>query len=1839
MLATGLTPGTARAEGIDCGKAHSAIEKAICASPALLALDRSVAVAYAGALAQHPDRRAELRRDLLRWLRERDAACAVPAAQLPQCLTGQLTARLAALTPAPAETPAALPPVAAAAPPPPQEANIQVPSQANPPAGEATLDATSLPAAAEADNRLRVTRAGRFAVALHSRSGAALQFVDMLTGPSDVSGEAGAQDGRLDLLLDQGTYKLRAFSAPGATGEVGVSVGAFRDAAPPRALPAPGRLFSAELRDLEQRAFWLSVQPSSGTAGATTGEVLIEAAGRSLADLRLWRNGAELTDLTPELRTVTPIPGHPMVDARLAGRVPAGTYLVTAYGGPALAWADGATAQPFHLRGGASDALAEGWTAGRIGPLGSETFTAPATAALFRLDLPQPAAAELQVGGQTASIAANSREPHAILRAEAGHAAVVELRGGEGQPFTLRAMEQPTGSDASKPGTWFVSAVATGAGGDEVPPAVLLLRTEAQGPARIVASAVPKLAPGSPWRQRFNLRGLTTLLFENAYTGEIKTRGAGEPLASIKPLVLPENLPAGMIGLRLEPPAGAQGSVDLVVGPPGPAPAPAASYPPDPVLPLGVQTIAAGQSLHLIASQAPGVVTGLSLRAVPVALAEGALTVTQLPGVALQVPVALAPGGTLGASEIGGGEVAVTLGNGSGPGGRLVTIPAPARARSVVLSWRHPPVLSTDIPPPPHADAATPLRAGTPDYFDLAADTPRSFALSVAEGGLYRVETLGRLRTHGRIATPFIADLDHAEANGIGQNMLIQRWLRAGTYRLDVAADDSAGHAGLTASPAPLLAGAELTPGGSVRARLPAGTGIAFPLAITQAGNYRLDIDGLDRSFTARLDDSEGWPMTAPGEIGALALQPGRYRLLVSPEAVEARLVVRLAAVQPTPVFTGHGPHGLDFDSIAHATWREPPGPDTPRTPDGWQFALAGPAAVTIVISDGMVAGLWPADGATDRPLARITGHYGGTLPAGRYRIDATSLGRNDRLDYTLRLDSKELQPNRPRQVALPAQVPFAIAQARVVSLTSFGRVPLKAVLRGADGHVVARTGAREDDWNIAVSRLLPAGAYRLDLAAAMPPAGGEPVALPDQPGAASENNEQPDAADSDASSSDDAAPGPSDADTQSQQTGATRRLPPDSPAGGASGDSAGDDESAPKKQVELRLALPDARPETAAPSRTTALEGGGVHVLSLPQPHAGQLLTAAAFGSAASVLTLERQDPAGAWQVVALDQGLAPLVAVPADAQPQPWRAEIWPVDGGGEPIRVAARALDVAAVPAGETALAAVDDFPVALAVAHIGLPAPGVATLRPSPDGLLGGGWPGHALAPVQGGMVIPQAADLWLLARGAPPPIAAAPLPPAAGSPIALALQVSEQAVLPADAPDPGSVRAWLAESGLGQPGIDAGRGMGVAPGSALALGAAAPVIRNADVGEALPLVVTPLSLALLPAQTPRQPVAVMLAGHSALPLALPAGDKRVDIDLAPGTAAIAGWQGGDAVTAWAGAASVSRSMDGAWTEALLVNTGASPAPVGLSWVPSPSAMPLRAGQVEKRFFGAAGSFDRKVEGGNGARLVLAGDGEATVGFADGRIGRGRSIPLGGPGRAVIAHGVGPLAVWIEAEGSSPWPQETAQPVSPPARLAMAGPAMALALATDAPVLLHASTTAPVLLALQQGSRTATPVLFPAGAELHRALAAGQSVLRLYSPQDGPLTGTLELSVQPVTPIGEGLGPTVTVAPGGSAVFGFRLAKAATIGVGVRAEPDDASVRVLDAAGEVVGEGVAQLRTLPAGSYLLEARVPPAGTTTLLRPAVIGITPRDSGPPPEVARHYLELVGLAPQGDAR
>jgi hypothetical protein len=248
----------------------------------------------------------------------------------------------------------------------------------------------------------------------------------------------------------------------------------------------------------------------------------------------------------------------------------------------------------------------------------------------------------------------------------------------------------------------------------------------------------------------------------------------------------------------------------------------------------------------------------------------------------LEIPIRVPLGGAIAATGMDGQPIAViTSKEVADKDGRtlIVSVAVAEQARKVILSWSK---KEADAPIPALAPAAAmqPLQAAKPYFLDLHKDEPRRFVLDVPEGGLYRIETLGRLKTSVAVATPYLPNLGNASDNGPGHNALLQTYLRAGSYRVSVSASDSFGRLGVVASPAPLPSAGVLIPGGSGRASLTEGRGAIFPIEIAEAGMYRLDLYGLGRTLTARLEDADGWPITRPGPMSKLErqLEPGRYQ-------------------------------------------------------------------------------------------------------------------------------------------------------------------------------------------------------------------------------------------------------------------------------------------------------------------------------------------------------------------------------------------------------------------------------------------------------------------------------------------------------------------------------------------------------------------------------------------------------------------------------------------------------------------------------------------------------------------------------------------------------------------------------------------------------------------------------------------------------------------------------------------------------------------------------------------------------------------------------------------------
>jgi uncharacterized protein len=1876
----------ASAQSFDCAKPGTPTEKVICSSKPLSAKDKELAAVYARATAEAkgraPEEASRLRDSQRKWIAARNRDCVDAGkdqAFAVTCLIKAYDARMAALrkpssaSPATASAEKADKPLQKAEA---KEAAQRKPSSASPatapaektdkplqkevakeaaqPAPEpvpqmtraaaaAKLQADEVPAVGEGQALLTVETPGRFSIRAQSKTGVALQLVDMLSGPSEKAGDPGTRDGRLDLLLDKGVYKIKTFGAEKASGTAKLSASAFHEAA---AVFRLGNGFEGRLGDLEQRSFVLVVGKG--------GRVAVEAMGRSLQDLRLWRDGSELANLTPEFSAAEPKPGQPLTHARLEGTVEPGTYVVTAYGGEKLAWASGAKDEPFRIRPIETRSLAAGVAEGVIGPFGAERFALSSSANYLRLELPEVATAQLKGTRSGTALVARitklSREPAAVLQLPAGGGeGFAEVIGLEGQAFRVLAVSSSHELQIAGSGSHLISVDVAGESADELPASAVLARF-AGGKATAVASSAPRLGAGQAWRRKFNLRGTSSMIFEKTAAGPVAIRAVGVGVtATIEPLLAGPaprsdgskpseyDLETGWYMLKIEPVDGAQGELDLTIGQPGLLPVPAAPGAARIAIPFGVHRIEKDASYRILTGSVPGIVTGPKAVALPADLGKEALAIFQpaqdkaaapasangagekkpsQPGTPapepgkpdadakkpepapLEIPVRAPLGGTISVTGVNGAPIEAALsGEKKADSYRTLTIKVrPAKdSRTIIVSWKDAKPGESAAPSIAPQAVRPALAAGKPNYFDLSRGQERSFDLTVAQGGLYRVETLGRLKTSLRAATAFLPNLASAADNGAGHNALLQTYLRAGTYHVAVKASESAGHLGLAAIPAPLLETELLVPEGSVRASLSSGKGALVPFEIAEAGEYRLDLYGLGRELTARLEDADGWPLAQPGRMSTRTehLAAGRYRLVVLPEAVDARFVARLRRVKPEVQPEGHGPHSLVFGQSQAHRWHEPQAKDAPRDPDRWEFSLEGEAAITLTISEGMAGDLIRQGEGGDEPVARIAGNsrFSGKLSAGRYRLEARSTGRNDGLDYEVALRAREIQPGVPKFVRVPEHIPFAIATDRVVSLTTFGRKAFSATLQDAGGRVLERLPNRTGDWNAAMSRLLPAGAYSL--------------VLEETAGAKKVNFEEASEEVSEAEQSEEEAPEPS---------------------AGA---------------VEVHLALPGFEAgEALILNKAVRFTANGVRQFPLPSTGAGRLTIAAAEADAEIVASLEREEN-GRWNAVAFERGRSPVLAWPADGKGGKLRLSVWAIDGGPAHIAVSATAIDAGPAEPGKVALkpAVLDGIGAKFRVALVHAPLAGLIDLAGFHEGLRAGSTPGRTLEPTSGGILIPQSESLWLLSSGEGGDTLSLEPYSAAGD-IALALGDGEKATLP-QAPVPSNkLRLWQAVSSLGQPGLDAGEGFGVAKDSALALAGAKtlfqgpPVLQvwNASGRESLRLSLAPIEVALLPQVAAEDDRAgALLPPFSALPVRLRGKEAQAEFNLAAGIAAVAKGSGGRKVTVWAGSEAVSRTIHGDFSEVLLINTTGKPAPAKLTLSPSESvAASLTPAKVYKRFFGAAGSLSLGIEVKAGDRLVAAGADATFIGAA-GEVLRGRSIVLPGPGEVTLEHGAGLLAAWIESKGTSPWPSVRASSADLPSSQRLEGEAMSFKIAPRTPVLLHARTTSPIILSFSQGADEA-PQLYPAGAVFDRYLAPGKAELRLYSPYDGPLGGSIELSASPVIAVSEGLGEPVAIASGETALFGFEVKKAGLVGTGIRSEPDRAEARLLDASGKVLGQGVNIITKLEPGRYFLEASLPASRGAGTVRPSVAGIAPPPQTPPAEVTDMYLEMAGM-------
>jgi len=1000
-----------------------------------------------------------------------------------------------------------------------------------PPVFGAKLDQTGFKAKGENETLLHIDKPGRYSIQVKSDQGTALTLVDRMVGPYESSGTTGQQDGRIDLLLDSGTYKVRLYSHENGSGQAQLKVFPFEYVKPVTRVEELPYLSDLEivggsLADLQQQAYWIEIKER---------QVLrLEMLGRCLKDARLWRDGSWLEEAKPTVSIFERIAGQPMTHIEFHHDLAPGLYLLTCYGGPAQPWTRETDENPFYLRMGIPDLGANGQRLLEVSPFGRDTFQVSGETNFFQLDREEKKPAQITVTNfgntqarfasilQTASITKDSRDPWCIINTSSIEAPRwVTVMAPPGDRLELDYFVQRNSYELpSRYGFYWISSIHSAAGRDAIDMTALLTHPSLKTPIKTeVVTITSKEAmvrrvnllgplevflfipeggtyvidedPESGAKGSYRLSPFVTFAPRNFIPPQYQDAGsdfevtAGYYVLSIQPKSL------GILHFALHEKAGwlsrtvksifSKTSAELEKEP---QQARRALLWPEVNLKYG-GVDSAPYTLWL--NRRSEVESGVIFRGLPLDL-QDPLPVPMEPRLPVPIKVLHVKVVRL---KITGGKYRLTVDSvpwdGAAPltpGVHLLELENLENVHRLFNVKAE--EVKPNIPPPQPVikkleEVFPILTAKDPVFGDFDRQEKKQFLLQVESPALYRLETLGRLATRINVRTRTSTSLYEANQNGVGRNALVQQFLKPGDYLVDVQTQgQSKGRAGIRLARTGMDEIAGLTDGAIKRSGVPPDAAIRCRVEITEPGDYHLETYSLGKALTYRLDDADGWPLLIPGGSGAVErfFKPGTYFYYSLPLPVESRRVTFLERVVEEPGISGKGPHRLELNAPLENIWLE----EANRAPDIYRAEITAPLEVVLSVSGQMEAAIIDGDGKTAG--VTIKGQWSGTLPKGTVGIQVKSPDENNRMPYTIRLDTRDLVPGLTQFIkSLPAQFNVSLAEDALVNISSFGDVDVKAALLSKEGEKLTFIAGADDiphDWNFLISRNMKAGQYLL---------------------------------------------------------------------------------------------------------------------------------------------------------------------------------------------------------------------------------------------------------------------------------------------------------------------------------------------------------------------------------------------------------------------------------------------------------------------------------------------------------------------------------------------------------------------------------------------------------------------------------------------------------------------------------------------------------------------------------------------------------------------------------------
>ena len=1674
-----------------------------------------------------------------------------------------------------------------------------------------------------------------------------------MMGPIGSDGISGTKDGRLDVFLDKGTYKIITHSSANGSGTVKIFARKSIDKNPDK-VPVIEEFDSRSdtLSDFQSVSYWLVIKKRRS--------IYLESAGRALADMRLWLNGSWLTTYKPSIKTITPSSGHDMLDCRIVATLNPGKYLVVSYGGPPKPWTGNDPSSPLYFRYGIPELDPVLRSSRKVSPFGEDLYRVKGPSNHFYLytEKKEPFTLGVSAYDETrlpdsptfsAAISKKSIEPECKVvgyATDKNNYSLVSVEGPPDHPYEIQAMKphEYYKFHGLPVGRYWVSTVHTGFIGDNIGATAIITPEYYVKYMRPVATSTIEIGLKSPWARRFNLLSMTTLIVEIKDGGNYTVNTTGvecsckfEPFLTSYPPHYKSppfwnpphtfSLEKGFYWLKINPVK--KGIISLSISKEGSpflslvkkafssneeeqsAFNPVKGWCQFPEITLGSRSYSYDWVLWV--NKQPGVDWDVIIRRLPLKL-KRALPVGLMPGQRLQIHFVSSGSSILEINNPDGkNELALELDGSSGsvmksfgPGKHTLTA-VNKGTKSFLFSvkvnpYYEKPYYEPDTLPLVLAEKINfpVVTENKPYFFDIERQGRRTALLHIDSPALYRIETTGLLKTGCTVRTRTMPVLFSDQAGGVGRNCLVQQYLKPGDYQVTVRAlGATAGHAGLIVRKTELIRGDDLLPGKIVKDLVPTDSAVVHNFTITDdASSYRIKTLGLDKSFKCRIEDSDNWPIISPTATAdqTLKFSRGEYSIMTLPYPVETTRISSLTRVSGKAEIKGRGPHQLALNHKLENVWHK--GNERDQA-DLYLFKIPAPLNVSISLGQTLMQAAIErkAEGGGFKEIDSVWPRkvWKGTLEPGTYRLAVKCSRDSDLVAYPVEVSTDELAAGISQRVNIPSRVKVSLAKESIVKLYSYGDVDTRAKLVELPSrNVIAQNDDAYNDWNFLISRRLKAGQYELDVDPASGRAGRTKISM----------------------------------EVSEERAGPQLELPTD-------------------RSVHLKHRIAS-------------------FPLQIPDNPGLLGIRTEGFGSFGLIVEDNRDNGS----ILAQTTGHNCSIDIPVKGGSS-LKLKLWSSDDQAfsAKLKVDFRPLETTPVETWKdnTIPTTISFNGEGISLARLSIPRAGTFRIEPSED-LSISDCLGKPLKAASSSLVPLTAGETWLMWN------------PGGGTGRSFTTKIRRVHLFsnrkkpftirpvdnrPVRVDLPSSISGYMVLktfSMSGRPACAFAKPNGdpdfpastvIAGHSCISVAKETSEDLQAVLWQADPSIDNPdLFYVKLFNYSAKDVEKVALnpgfnagdiGGNLAEETTLPKGGKTVKLSIDKGILAVF-WKDGRPVKLFCN--SNEALFENVWTDSQklsLFNMTSRKASWSISLLSgeAPEKSVLDSSGPFAKLSDSFGTFKLNVNTGDISpgdyTLRTSGVSECEWMGSDGTVITGKSIKLtSATGVALLHHPPGLVEAWLQRKGdnglarwgSLPESAETLE--ADTVNVLKSGEGWFL-VSLSSPSVLLIDCSGASLIAVSDGTKILQAASGARNCSIHRYLTRGDYMIgvRALSSNGASFCYHIESAI----PVGDKVGPLTLLGPGQTRSFSFNLKQDGFVGIALKADADRLSCRVTDINGKEIGEGIQQYLNLKAGTYLLMVSCPPGkdNPPVHFKPVILGLKPPPESPPREYLEEFLKSVG--------